>query len=293
MRGIVFAIVIAAVLPIYGQEKAPKPAGNEPHSESANKPTDSETPTAPDSRFVITQEITNNQENQPEKKSKSYFARLFSAENLPNIGLCIIGFFGILYARRTLKKLGDQAEDTKKAADAAKDSAAAASRNTEVLIDIERAWLIPCDGVRPKALPTVRLRPVQTELLVVQIKNFGRTPAWITDFWIDIQVLDNTNIEEHTRWQKPEEDYSSARPVPAGKTEEFSKEWNIRDASTIDDLQAERKHIYVFGYVQYRIALDKKLACSYFCFHYFRRRHADGNFEEGWMMEPPTANHYS
>jgi hypothetical protein len=186
-----------------------------------------------------------------------------------------------------------QSWETRRAANAAKDSTAAASHNTEVLIDIERAWLIPSDDVRPKSLPTVRLRPVQTELLVVQIKNFGRTPAWITDFWIDIEVLDDTNIEQFTNSQKPEADYSSSRPVPSDKTEEFSIEWNIRDASMIDDIQAGRKHLYVFGYVQYRIAMRKELACSYFCFHYFRRRYVDGNFEEGWMLEPPTANHYS
>jgi hypothetical protein len=93
--------------------------------------------------------------------------------------------------------------------------------------------------------------------------------------------------------QKPKADYSSARPVPSDKTEEFSKEWNIRDDSMIDDIQGGRKHLYVFGYVQYRIAMREELACSYFCFHYFRRRYVDGNFEEGWMMEPPESNHYS
>jgi hypothetical protein len=147
--------------------------------------------------------------------------------------------------------------------------------------------------MRPKSLPTLRLKPVQTVLLVVQIKNFGRIPAWITDFSIDFEVLDNTNIEQFTGAQNPEGDYPSARPVPSDKIEEFSKEWNIRDASTIDDIQSGRKHLYVFGYAQYRIAMGKKPSCSYFCFHYFHRRSADGNFEQGWMMEPPTANHYT
>jgi hypothetical protein len=102
----------------------------------------------------------------------------------------------VVIAGLTLRIIWDQATQTRIAAEAARDSAAAASRNTDVLIDIERAWLIPSGGVHPKSLPTRRLRPIQTELLVVQINNFGRTPAWITDSWIDIQVLSNTNIEQ-------------------------------------------------------------------------------------------------
>lgn len=223
------------------------------------------------------------------------------------IALTIAGIVGIIVAictLRTLKKqtrairiqgihMARQTRVLQRQARATEDSVKVASDNTKVLIDVERAWLIPSGPVSPKSLPTYRLAPVQTELLVVKIKNFGRTPAWLTDYFIDFEILDNTNIEEFTHLQNPEADYPSARPVPSGKTEEFSKEWNIRDSSTLDDIQAGRKHLYVYGYVQYRTAMTKELSCSYFCFHYFRQRSDDGNFMEGWMLEPPTANRYT
>jgi len=179
----------------------------------------------------------------PAAQQPSYLSRLFSPANLPTIGLFVAGIVGIIVAICTLFKIRDQARETAKSAKATadsveainrqaaimerqtkatEDSVKAASDNTKVLIDIERAWLIPSGPVSPKSLPTYRLAPVQTELLVVKIKNFGRTPAWITDFFIDFEVLDNTNIEEFTGLQRPQGDYPSARPVPSGKTEEFS-----------------------------------------------------------------------
>lgn len=212
---------------------------------------------------------------------------------IATVALAVIGYVAAKAALGTLRVIQEQTGHLRTAAKSAADSAQAASNNTKVLIDIERAWLIPDGPVIPKSLPAYRLAPVQTETLTVKIRNFGRTPAWITDLSLDFEVLDNTNIEEFTDAQIPEPDHPSARPVPSGKKEELSKEWNIRSSSILDDIQAGRKHLYVFGYVQYRTAMSKELSCSHFCFHYFRYRRADGNFEEGWMLEPPTANHYT
>jgi Co/Zn/Cd efflux system component len=60
--------------------------------------------------------------------AKSYLSRLFSPENLPNIGLLLAGIIGIVVAIRTLKILGRQTTAIEKQGDA--------------LIDSERAWVM-------------------------------------------------------------------------------------------------------------------------------------------------------
>jgi hypothetical protein len=179
-----------------------------------------------------------------------------------------------------------QSWETRKAAEAAR-------RNIQAFIDTERAWLIPSDTVTPKRLPTIRLQSTQDESMVVQIQNFGHTPAWLTDWFFRAEVLEDTNIGQFLSIQKPEGDHPNARPFPPNKKEDFPVGWKISDQSEIDDVQSGKKHLYVYGHLEYRSTVGKAVCHSYFCFHYFRSRDSSGHIEEGWMMDPPEGNYYA
>jgi hypothetical protein len=180
-----------------------------------------------------------------------------------------------------------QAWETRKAAEAARD-------NIQAVIDSERAWLLPCDFVRPKALPTTRLTSRQSEQLTVHFQNCGRTPAWILDYYIEAVVVDVADdIGKLLGSLQPEEESPNSRPIPPNDKEYFvGCDWNST-ASGMADIQAGKKHLYVYGYIAYRSTVGNESCYSYFCFHYARIRDSRGNVEEGWMMDPIEANHYS
>jgi hypothetical protein len=179
-----------------------------------------------------------------------------------------------------------QAWETRKAAEAARS-------NIQAFIATERAWLIPSDTVTPKGLPTIRSQPTQEESMIVRIQNFGHTPAWLTDWFLRAEVLEDTNIGQFLSMQKPEGDHPNARPFPPNKIEDFRVSWEINDQSEIDDIQSGKKHLYVYGYLEYGSTVGKAVCHSYFCFHYFRLRDSLGHIEEGWMIDPPEGNYYT
>ena len=95
-------LVLVFALPIYGQKESAKPNGQQNHSDSASKPSPS----------PITQNTAPENGNGAANDPKSYLSRLFSPENLPNIGLFFAGIIGIIIAICTLKEMqraGEQA----------------------------------------------------------------------------------------------------------------------------------------------------------------------------------------
>jgi len=94
----------------------------------------------------------------------SYFCRLFSPENLPNIALVLVGIIGILVAIRTLDDLKTQTAIAGKAANAA-------LRNAEAVINAERPWIIV----------TAKMTEYDSIDVVGEIQ--GRTPANIISGW--------------------------------------------------------------------------------------------------------------
>jgi hypothetical protein len=118
----------------------------------------------------------------PESKTERYLERLFSPENLPNMGLCLVGVFGILYARKTLKKIDEQTEATKKSADAARD-------NIELLINKERARIQVDPGAIRIEDSTDQFEPPTREMKY-RVTCGGTTQATILDgrVWAEISV---------------------------------------------------------------------------------------------------------
>jgi hypothetical protein len=156
----------------------------------------------------------------------------------------------------------------------------------------ERPWLIPSDSINPTGLPEITGTPALPETYTVQIKNFGKTPAWVVDWFMQMAVLEDTNIGALVAIQKPE-DMGEEVPFPQGVERPYPVEWQMRDSADIEDIQNGKKHLYLYGYFQYRTTFGKDLCESFFCFHYFHRRDNRGRFEQGWSMEPPEGNYYT
>jgi hypothetical protein len=98
---------LALILPVHGQEKSAHSTGDKRGTDAkANSPA----PSGPSTVNVINQQAPNQQTNGAESHPKSYLCRLFSPENLPNVGLFIVGCAGIIIAICTLGKIRNQAE---------------------------------------------------------------------------------------------------------------------------------------------------------------------------------------
>lgn len=146
--------VICTILPIYGQEKTSHP--DEQKNDSSESKQAQVSPIGSYTPVVIT--VTNQNESKseaqnPKENPRGYFHELFSPNNLPNIGLMVIGGFGIFFAWSTVK--------------ATRNAAEAALVNSKAYINSERPWLL------------VRWRKHErvAGLFIIEVENQGRTPA--------------------------------------------------------------------------------------------------------------------
>ena len=105
IRLVAFAVLLAAVIPIYGQQKGPK--AQKPQNDTKSvKTSDAHGPTV----VIVGNEFVAKPDSDDSKKqSESYFKRLLSPEILPTVALVIIGALGICAAVRTLKAIEHQA----------------------------------------------------------------------------------------------------------------------------------------------------------------------------------------
>lgn len=212
---------------------------------------------------------------------------------LVGIGATAAALFTLGAIKHQTAHLRNSVIQSRKGANAAKKSAIAASKSTEALVNIERAWLIPAtEFVKPNELPTIGIVNSQVETIIIRIENCGHTPAWLMDWSINVIVLNDTNIEQATGVEQPDGDFPNARPFPQGRTEEFPFEWKTNGAE-IAAINSGQKHLYIYGFLQYRSIIGDEPRISWFCFHYFHKRNSVGGFDNGWAMEPPEENHYT
>ena len=197
MKGYLFAIVLAVHLPIHGQEERRKPTTNETHAQATKKPDTAKPPSPPNAGVVVNQEATNCQCNRAADNPKSYFSRLFSPENLPNIGLFFAGIVAIIVAICTLKIIVRQT--------------AAIEKQANAMINSERAWVIV------ELIPICRrfdkvgwCRPVvnnwaqlsDEEIVAgehrkhrLKVTNMGRTPATILRCQIEYSFVGGSEVK--------------------------------------------------------------------------------------------------
>src|ERR1035437_8448937 len=80
-------LTLAMVNPVYGQEKGRKTKSNQNGTENVNSQPTQILPPSSTQINVINQQAPDPQKDRAENHPESYLRRLFSPENLPNIGL--------------------------------------------------------------------------------------------------------------------------------------------------------------------------------------------------------------
>lgn len=107
-RAIALLLVLACSQVVHGQSKSSPTGRDVSHTQNAKKPETASSPS--NTAVVVKQETASTQGEGTKNGSKSYFARLFAPENLPNIALFVVGVGGIIVAVCTLKIIQRQTE---------------------------------------------------------------------------------------------------------------------------------------------------------------------------------------
>lgn len=194
-----FSLVIRIIvclllcLVVQGQSEHLKPNGDKTHPKHANTPATMSFPAVDSGGIVvINEQRAEKDEQRASDQSRSYFRRLFSPENLPNIVLSAIGIVGVVVATYTLFAINRQAREMRHqrivmrgqlvtmrrqlremhdATEAAIANGHAALANWEAVVNSERPWVF----VEPGKL-TQRNDPWNTRI-EIHARNKGRTPA--------------------------------------------------------------------------------------------------------------------
>jgi hypothetical protein len=186
--------------------------------------------------------------------SKGYLSRLFSPENLPNIGLFLAGVVGIVVALGTLNHMRQSSE-----------------RQLRAYVVQERGAIVNIAD----PIPAVGLVPTEARITHpgwgpvahLQIKNTGQTPALQVENWGNICFREYPLIS--TLPSKPAElrpMYSILGPgIISTKTLSFGPRLTPQQ---IADLQAGTAAIYVYGEIRYRDVFNKDHLTKYRGMHH-------------------------
>jgi hypothetical protein len=171
MKLLIVLALLAVIIPVHGQEKRPQSKTNK------NASSDIENTSAPaDQVVVVNQENAKDQGNGAASHAQSYLSRLFSPENLPNIGLFFAGLVGICVAVRTLTKISEQTT-------AAKNSAETALHTANAFVHSERPWIYP----QVALVDDLKYGEQGAQItLDITLNNVGNTPG--VGIWIEPQL---------------------------------------------------------------------------------------------------------
>jgi hypothetical protein len=169
-RFLVYFVLCCALLPLYAQEKAPATK----HISSVPQKVEQKPADAP------SVQILNSVAQQPstEEKPKSYWARFFAPENLPNILLFVVGLLGSAIALVTLIAIWRQTKAMQDTLDISKRTLLLQFRPVLILRDLRTMGLLP----NPTA-------PEPVEVFLA-IENTGGSDAHIISSQIVVKIVD-------------------------------------------------------------------------------------------------------
>jgi hypothetical protein len=197
MKKYLLAIVIASVLPIYGQEKTTQPHEDQRAAKNAVKPKTDKPVAPPETRVVINEDTTNGQENRAEEGSKNYFDKNVAiAGILINCGLLIAGSIGICVTIKTLKAIQRQGLIMIRQARIMQGQATVLERQTKAVEDsvslqktLKRQWL-EYDNWR---IQPAWERSISTDIrLLFDITNNTDMPLTIRSITLSVNLRNTT-----------------------------------------------------------------------------------------------------
>lgn len=225
-------------------------------------------------RTIADQQKATSEQNDVSQKS------WYTPSVLVNIGLLVVGTFYTIFAclqwraiRHQAKIATDGVIETRKAAEAAKQSADAAYRQIELIAIHERPWLIVNPDKAPEWLISDKNPfggPVEWSA-----KNVGRTPAFLIELAVMVNVIPYP-IPDH----RPE--YPQTKPfakfiIPPNGTHS-SRTGQPMDASKLQSLFNGTHCLVFYGRIAYRDSLDGPHLTRFCC--YWRLENGQ------WLYEP-------
>lgn len=191
-----------------------------------------------------------------------------------NLGLLLIGFFGVRYAKRSLKAIEGQLEQIKaagiqtdtmisharKQAEAAEQAALAARRSADSQINIERPWLLIEDlkirDLWPSADMGLYAPEVCNPSFAYAFVNYGKTPALVLAAMMRLELCEseegpagakevfatgNFDINPHVIPQ------NDSRPDAAGCTP-----CSTLDVEMVKAVENGQRFLWAYGFVRYK-----------------------------------------
>ncbi|HEV2287347.1 MAG TPA: hypothetical protein VGR81_00170 [Candidatus Acidoferrales bacterium] len=210
------------------------------------------------------------------------------------LALAIIGFIGARIALGTLDKIKEQTAHAETAAEAARDSAKAAFLNAQAVINNERPWIMLSSFDPPGkdywSLVTQMVASRQPLNAVLNFRNFGNTPAWITRSTAMLEICDEERMKYAFDYGEPPWN-RDPRPLPQGregapfKIVTFLHAERSLSVEELQLLQNEKAFLLVYGYVWYQdpfFEQTKEIHKTYFSFRYSVFRDSDESLGGRW-----------
>jgi hypothetical protein len=180
---------------------------------------------------------------------------------ISTVVLTLVGICGTLVALCTLRVIAHQTKATEEATVAANRSAEAAGRNIEVLISIERPWIIVDIGKIPEFTPD----PNKLEILWISatFENKGRTAARVLRYSMrDHQILRGDQLPEEPQYEKP-----VTVDLVLGQDSPMQPATVGMPGADFADIWTGKKKLYMYGYVDY-LDLAGTERQTRFCYRY-------------------------
>jgi hypothetical protein len=228
--------VCCVVVPIYGQEKGTQPA------------TDKQTTQAPTS---IGQNTAQAEGDKAKAEPQGYFSRLFSPENLPNIGLLIAGVIGIIVAVYTLKAINGQLEEMRS-------GGKVTTQQVQHLINAERAWIQVPEIIMTQILSI--FKPPEDAFFVYfrpYMLNTGRTHARVTQIIAKAEVLDKPADDKSPMPPRLPEQPDFSHVVPFKRDVILSPKAGINwfnvhiTPEELERIAKRQAFLYIYGRIDY------------------------------------------
>jgi hypothetical protein len=271
---IVLVVVFIMGLAIRGEK--PKPQADT-HETVVSEQTSQPSAPSPVTVNVINQPPAQVKTEDHASKSPNYFSRLFSAENLPNIALVIVGIGAILVASKTLRDISEQTrllgqyvEATKEGVQATRKSAEAALLNAQAVITAERPWVMVNIKRIPGETPQESAKPSWQFIIF----NYGKTPGHIVDckgpkieFHESPEKLPIPPEYEISDWNRRFLAPNDSMPIGATINPSDIRMKAITDAAVSGE-RGGRGEMVVYGLIEYTDGISKDTYKTAFCYRH-------------------------
>jgi len=219
--------------------------------------------------IVVNQQAPQGRQDGHSNKPPSYLSRLFSPENLPNIGLFIAGVAGITIAVCTLQNIAKQTRllwiytaATRRGVRAARKSAEAASDSIELIINKERArirvemdrhWVEVCDADR-----------IEYPKVTYRVEIYGPSSAFIEDAEASAYIADSADAQPPHPTNVPIGLPSVIKPdtPPISKDCYIFPKMNL-DQSDVDAIHRGTSFLHFRGAIRYKDVFGKERSTTF------------------------------